>query len=122
MKKLPMTILMLAGLIWLNGCLGSLSTKNNERMDALQAAKHLALACHLYAQDNDDSIPPTTIHLIPYADNTYDPEDFVMVATGKLTQIDNPNETALLQQKIPLADGSRAVAFVDGHVEIVMAP
>lgn len=64
-------------------------------------------------------LPTTTTHLLPYVEITYDPEAFVMAATGKLSKIDNPEKTILLRQKIPLSDGHQAVAYVDGHASIV---
>jgi hypothetical protein len=111
MKKRHSLVLVLSAMVLLSGCFSSLSGKKNERIDAMQAAKHLALGCHMYAQDNDGMLPTTTTHLLPYVDITYDPEAFVMVATGKLSEVEQPEKAVLLRQKASLSGGSQAVAY-----------
>ncbi len=119
MKKLYSMLLVLGAMVLFSGCQSSLSSRKNERMEAMQAAKHLALGCHMYAQDNNGMLPTTTTHLLPYVEITYDPEAFVMMATGKLSAVEQPEKAVLLRQKASLSDGSQAVAYVDGHASIV---
>ena len=57
--------------------------------------------------------------LQPYVVELFDPEAYVLVASGKLREIENSSNAVLLSQKELLPDGQQAVAFVDGHVEIV---
>ena len=90
-----------------------------KRMAIMQTLKHLALACHLYANDNDGTLPASLDVLKPYVKVSYNAKDYVLVASGKIADIKNPARRALIRCKTKLSQGQKAVAFVDGHVEIV---
>jgi quercetin dioxygenase-like cupin family protein len=97
----------------------SQSRVEKERVLAMQELKHLALGCHLYAEDNDGLLPGAMADLKPYLGGTFDPDAYELLVSGKLGDVERPAKTILIRQKEPLADGRYAVAFVDGHAEIV---
>lgn len=94
-------------------------TEEDKRLAVLQTLKHLALACHLYAADNDGKLPASLDVLKPYVKVSYNTKDYVLVASGKIADIKIPARKALIRCKTRLSDGQRGVAFADGHVEIV---
>lgn len=84
----------------------------------MQSVKLLALACRMYADDNNGMLPRTMVDLQPYAGELYDPDTYVLVASGNVYEIEKTKDSSkevLIQRKELL----RAVAFVDGHAEIV---
>ncbi len=84
----------------------------------MQSVKLLALACRMYADDNNGMLPRTMVDLQPYASELYDPDAYVLVASGNVYEIEKTRDSSkevLIQRKELL----RAVAFVDGHVETV---
>jgi len=96
--------------------------ESNDRLSAMQMVKRLALGCRMYAEENDGMLPSTMTDLRPYVVEPYDPEAYVLVASGKLREIEEIEDSSrafLIRQKEPLPDGQQAVAFVDGHAEIV---
>ena len=93
--------------------------------------KQVALAAIMYAQDYDEKLPPMKSAeaakeaLKPYVRS----EEIFVDPTSKkpfkanaalsgkqLSQIEQPGETILFYEAQPGADGTRAAAFVDGHV------
>jgi hypothetical protein len=119
MKKLHSIILLLTGVLLLAGCQSSSQIQANNRIEAMQMLKHLALGCHLYAGDNDGMLPASLTDVKPYVDKSYDPQDYVLTASGKLNKIVLPSKAILIRQKELLLDGQQAVAFADGHSEII---
>ncbi len=84
----------------------------------IQSVKLLALACRMYADDNNGMLPSTMVDLQPYAGALYDPDAYVLAASGNVHEIEETKDSSkevLIQRKELL----RAVAFVDGHVETV---
>ena len=94
-------------------------TQVNNRLAAMQTLKRLAMGCHMYAQDNDGTLPANLKALKPYVSDSFDAAAYVLVASGKVSEIQQASRAVLIRQKAPLSDGKQAVAFVDGHVEIV---
>lgn len=83
-----------------------------------QSVELLALACRMYADDHSGMLPRTMVDLQPYAGEMYDPDAYVLVASGNIHEIEKTKDASkevLIRQKELL----RAVAFVDGHTEIV---
>ncbi len=91
----------------------------NDTQVAMQALKQLALGCIMYSQDNDGMLPATQAALKPYVSMSYDPEAYELVASGKWGDIRQPARSPLIRQRALLPDGRRAVAFADGHVEVI---
>ena len=85
----------------------------------MQTLKYLALGCHLYAEDHDGMLPRTLHDLKPYVKESYDPKAYELVAAGNLNKIRQPAKRHLIRAKASLSGKQRAVAFVDGHVEII---
>ncbi len=84
----------------------------------MQSVKLLALAFRMYADDNNGMLPRTMVDLQPYAGELYYPDAYVLVASGNLYEIEKTKDSSkevLIRRKELL----RAVAFVDGHAEIV---
>jgi prepilin-type processing-associated H-X9-DG protein len=103
------------------GCQSSSQSRIDENASAMQALKHLALGCHMYAQDNDGLLPRAMADLKPYIDVPFDPDAYELAVSGKLEDVERPGETVLIRQRRLLGNGRRAVAFVDGHAAIVSA-
>ena len=90
---------------------------SSEMDDKIQSVKLLALACRMYANDNNGMLPRTMVDLQPYAGELYDPDPYVLVASGNVYEIEKTKDSSkevLIRRKELL----RAVAFVDGHAEI----
>lgn len=109
------------------------------QVTSLSNLKQLGLALHMYAADQKGALPSREQFpeaLDPYVGDGrqlfYYPDRSDAVAgypdnidyeydpglRGKLAEIDNPSRTPLMWEKRSFAgDGSRAVLFVDGHVE-----
>ena len=117
MKKLY-TVILLTSVLLLAGCQCPVRNLANERIEAMQRLKHLALGCHLYADDNDGMLPASMADLKPYVKN-YNPDAYDLTASGKLSEIVLPSKAILIRQKEPLSDGQQAVAYADGHAEII---
>ena len=84
----------------------------------MQGVEMQALACRMYADDNNGMLPRTMVDLQPYAGEPYDPDAYVLAASGNVYEIEKTKDSSkevLIQRKELL----RAVAFVDGHAEIV---
>ena len=91
---------------------------SSEMDDKMQSVKLLALACRMYADDNNGMLPRTMVDLQPYAGALSDPDAYVLVASGNVYEIEKTKDSSkevLIRRKELL----RAVAFVDGHAEIV---
>ncbi len=84
----------------------------------MQSVEMQAQACRMYAYDHNDMLPRTMVDLQPYAGELHDPDAYVLVASGNLKEIEktkDSSEEVLIRRKESL----RAVAFVDGHAEVV---
>jgi hypothetical protein len=115
-----------------------------EMVTSMSNARQLHLAIQVYAADHDDTLPAKLSDLVPdYVSsprafvhpknqdkaNLIDldkPEtvdeysDYELVLKGvKLSDIDDPSETVLLQEKKPFLKNARVVVFADGHCEEV---
>jgi hypothetical protein len=78
----------------------------------------LALACRMYADENNGMLPRTMADLQPYVREPYDPDAYVLVASGNVYEIEKTKDLSkevLIRRKELL----KVVAFVDGHAEIV---
>ena len=119
MRHLHTVIRLQVVLLLLAGCQSSPQSRDNDRLSAMQTLKRLAIGCYMYSEDNDGMLPKAMTDLQPYVDDSYDPKAYVLVASGKLTEIENPERAVLIRQIEPLPDGAQVVAFADGHVEVV---
>jgi hypothetical protein len=119
MKKLHTIILPLAVVMLLAGCQSPSQIQENQRIEAMQMVKHLALGCHLYAQDNDGMLPLEMSELKPYVEILFNPDEYDLVASGKLSEVVLPSRAILIRHKALLPGGLQAVAFADGHAEII---
>ena len=84
----------------------------------IQNLERLAHACRMYADDHDGMLPSAMAALQRYAGEPYDPDAYVLLASGDVLEIENTKDSSkevLILRKEPL----QAVAFVDGHAEIV---
>lgn len=91
---------------------------SSEMDDEMQSVELQAQACRMYADDNNGMLPRTMSDLQPYAGEMYDPDAYVLEASGNIYEIDKTKDASkevLIRRKESL----RAVAFVDGHSEIV---
>jgi hypothetical protein len=114
-----LTPVLLTVVLSLAGCQSSSRGQLDDNVSAMHVLKHSALGCHLYAQDNDGVLPRAMIDLKPYVDESFDPNAYELVISGRLADVEHPAEAVLIRQKKTLRDGRQAVAFVDGHAAIV---
>jgi len=119
MKKLHIKILLLAVIMLPAGCQSPSQIQENQRIEAMQMVKHLALGCHLYAQDNDGMLPLEMSEIKPYVEILFNPDEYVLVISGKLSEVVLPSKAILIRHKALLPGGLQAVAFADGHAEII---
>ena len=91
---------------------------SSEMDDKIQSVKLLALACRMYADDNNGMLPRTMVDLQPYAGELHDPDAYVLVASGNVDEIEKTKDSSR-EVLIRREELLRAVAFVDGHAEIV---
>jgi len=91
---------------------------SSEMDDEMQSVELQAQACRMYAADHNGMLPGTMVDLQPYAGELHDPDAYVLVASGNLNEIEKTRDSTkevLIERKELL----QAVAFVDGHAEIV---
>lgn len=117
MKRLAITSL-LAALLF-SGCQSIPQKQIYSEIAAKRMVKQLALGCHLYAQENDGMLPTELAELEPYVLETFDPQDYVLEASGKLHEIMDTPDAVLARQKEPLPNGRQIVALVDGRAAMV---
>jgi hypothetical protein len=116
--KLNTIILLLTGALLLAGCQSHSQILANQRIEAMQMCKHLALGCFCYAQDNDGMLPLEMSELKPYVEKLFNPDDYDLTISGKISEIVMPSKAVLIRHKA-LIGGQQAVAFADGHAEII---
>ncbi len=85
----------------------------------LNTVRLVALACYNYAATYRDVLPSSTADLVPFIGDDVDLDQYELVARGKLSAITSPGTAVLVRSKSVLPSGMRAVAFVDGHAELV---
>jgi hypothetical protein len=127
MKKLWVIVLLPAILFVFVGCQRSSRSSNinysqnqaKAEASAKRALTHFAVACHLYAEENDGMLPDTMLAVRPHVTGPYDLHGYILVASGNLREVDDSSKEILLRTKVPLPDGRQAVAYVDGRVDIV---
>lgn len=117
-NRIP-TIAVLLVLASLTGCatlpFGSRASEAKE----LCKVKQVAIACQMFAADHNEMLPSKTADLAPYLKGDFDLSQIELVASGSIADIKTPNTTVLLRSKTGLKAGRRAVAFIDGHCELV---
>lgn len=119
MKEPHATFLLLTVVLLIAGCQNSSPIEENERFSSMRMLKRLALGCYMYAEDNNGMLPGTMTDLQSYVIKAFDPKAYILVASGKLHEIENASQAILIRQEELLPDGKQAVAFVDGHAEII---
>ena len=112
-------ILLLACVMLPAGCQSPSQIQAGQRIEAMQMVKQLALGCHLYAQDNDGMLPLEMSELKPYVEILFNPDEYDLVASGRLSEVVLPSKAILIRHKDLLPGGLQAVAFADGHAEII---
>lgn len=104
------------------------ASSNARSAKTVSNLKQLALAGHIYIQENDETLPPFQ----QVWENIGVPEKVIMqpgtelpylynekIAGKKLGAFNNPTDTVFFYEQQPSEDGHRYVAFLDGHVESV---
>ena len=87
----------------------------------LNNVKKATLACLMFAADHRGVLPSKMAELWPYLQSGDEVDESLvsLVAGGKMSDIKNPGTSVLLKSKGVSSTGKRAVAFVDGHCELV---
>lgn len=128
MKKLGVAVLLLAFLFMSAGCQRAIRRRNQilnqnqsqgQRQADDQAAvmgtlMHLAVACHLHAEAHDGVLPAKMADVNTYG-RDINLDDYLLVASGRVLDIDDTGKTILIRKKAPLANGKQAVVYVDGR-------
>jgi serine/threonine protein kinase len=93
-------------------------SRRNAEIAPLNNARQLALACLMYASDHTNQLPAKRDDVKGYGGINLDPSKFTLVATGKLDQLPQPADQAILfRTTTPDSKGRYVIGFADGHVE-----
>jgi hypothetical protein len=103
----------------LTGCATLPGVSRAREMRALNNVREVATACHVFAADHDGVLPASTGDLAPYLGKEFDVCQIELVASGKLSEIKDPTGVVLVRSMTAPSTGTRAVAFIDGHCELV---
>ena len=114
MKKWKKLIGCLITLVCIAGC-AMLSPSGSK----LLKVRDLAEACISYAVDHNDTLPNSMADLSPYVKGSTDLTQYEIVTSGKLLDVKQMHTTVLIRSINVSSEGARAVAFVDGHSELV---
>ena len=82
----------------------------------------VALACLVFASDHGNMWPTSTADLAPYQNepgHEFDLSRVELVAKGSLLDEKHPTTSVLVRSTNVSTTGKRAVAFVDGHSELL---
>ena len=90
----------------------------SERKTAIRMLNNVLLGCSKYADSHNGMLPSSLQEIQSYVANPFNPDDYILVASGTVN-IKKAGRIELIQQKIPLSDGSRVIAYLDYHVEVV---
>ena len=115
-------ITMIVGMIavaGLTGCATLPGVSRAREARELSNVRQIAIACHIFAADNGGVLPASTADLAPYLGKELDVSQIELVASGVLSNIKDPAGSVLLRSKTASSTGKRAVAFIDGHCELV---
>jgi prepilin-type processing-associated H-X9-DG protein len=87
----------------------------------LDNVRRAAIACKMFADDHGGVLPSKVAELWPYLQSGDEVDESLvsLVAGGKMSDIKSPDTSALLRSKGVTSTGKRAVAFADGHCELV---
>ncbi|MBN1805300.1 MAG: hypothetical protein JW837_08625 [Sedimentisphaerales bacterium] len=119
MKKIHATFILLTGILLAVGCQSPSQIYAEQRTEAMETVKHLAVGCFRYARDNDGMLPLEMSELKTYVEILINPDEYDLDATGKISEIAFPSKAVLIRHKALLHGGLQAVAFADGHAGIV---
>lgn len=114
-------LMALVVLLLLAGCASMGSRGRTGDIIAGSDAKQLALACLVWADAHNGALPPDLAAVKDLA-TTPNREAFELCANGKLADIKAPATTLLLREKQATPGGHRAVAYADGHSELIPVP
>ncbi|MCX7008256.1 MAG: hypothetical protein NTY53_13585 [Kiritimatiellaeota bacterium] len=100
---------------------GCATTGGRSRMADMAAAnevRQLAMACIIYANDHA-GVLPAKLDALKDLDLIRDAGAYELVASGKLADIKDLATTVLVREKATASGGCQAVAYADGHIELV---
>lgn len=90
----------------------------SERKAAIRMLNKVLLGCSKYADSHKGILPGSLQEIQSYVENPFNPDDYILVASGTV-DIKKAGRIELIQQKAPLSDGSKVIAYLDYHVEVV---
>jgi len=114
-------LMALVVLLLLAGCATMGSRSRTADIIAGTDAKQLALACFVWANEHNGALPPDLAAIKDLA-TTQNLGAYELCASGKLADIKDPATTILLREKQATPGGHRAVAYADGHCELIPVP
>ncbi len=117
--KLNMMLVALAML--LAGC-ATLGTRSRTA-DYLAATdtRQLALACFVWANDHQGALPPN-LEAVKDLATVKNVAAYELCLGGQIADIKNPATTVLVRERQTARCGCRAVAYADGHSELIPVP
>jgi hypothetical protein len=93
--------------------------KPNPAMQELNRLKQFALACHMFAHDNNGNLPGSIEQLKPYL-GKLDISNIILVEKSKkLRDLKHSSSIIMAVSTRPLKDGRYAAAFIDGHCKLI---
>ncbi len=113
-------MLMLVGLL-LAGCTTPGPRGRVGGIVAAHEARQVALACFVWANEHQGQLPESLAVLKDYT-GLQNLEAFELVAKGKLADLKEPAATVLVREKQASPGARRAVAYADGHADLISIP
>ncbi len=117
------------------GMIYSFWRRANERAletQNLTNVKQIALACLLYANENNGNLPKNLQVLVekqyitqpavlisPFADNKAKPSYEIVALSIILSEGEQDTQTSMIREIDANRRGRRAVAYIDGHAELI---
>jgi hypothetical protein len=93
--------------------------KPDPAIQELNKLKQFALACHMFAHDNNGNLPDSIDQLKPYL-GKLDISNITLVGKSKkLRDFKRPSAVIMAVSTKPLKDGRYTAAFVDGHCKFI---
>jgi hypothetical protein len=118
---MKLKLMLLMALVMLSGCATPGLRGRTGDIVAANEARQLALACLAWAQEHQDVLPASLEAIKGRAAMT-SVSAYELCTTGKLADIKDSAKTILIREKPAGPGARRAVAYADGHADLISTP
>lgn len=101
----------------MTGC-AAMQSKSMDTQE-INTVRYVYSACHMFAKDHDGQMPSGMDALAPYLGKQFDLSQVELLSVGKVSEIKNPDSVVQVRSKHISSAGKHAVAFADGHCEML---